>query len=50
MSAKRSVNYQNENTDLCIFYELQNPLQSGSYILEIYAEGFLIGSSSFALR
>ncbi|MBM78473.1 MAG: hypothetical protein CL846_08320 [Crocinitomicaceae bacterium] len=50
MSAKRSVNYQNENTDLCIFYELQNPLQSGSYILEIYAEGFLIGSTSFALR
>ena len=50
MSAKRSVNYQNKNTDLCIFYELQNILDANSYKLEVYAEGFLIGSTSFALQ
>lgn len=50
MSAKRSVNYQNKNTDLCIFYELQSTLEPNSYKIEIYAEGFLIGATSFALQ
>jgi hypothetical protein len=50
MSAKRSVNYQNKNTDLCIFYELQSVLEPNSYKIEIYAEGFLIGATSFALQ
>lgn len=50
MSAKRSVNYQNKNTDLCIFYEIQSILEPNSYKIEIYAEGFLIGATSFALQ
>ena len=50
MSAKRMINYQNKNTNLCVFYETQSVLIPGSYVLEIYAEGFLIGSTSFALR
>ena len=24
MSSKRTINYQNENTDLCIYYEIDN--------------------------
>ena len=50
MSSKRTINYQNQNTDLCIFYELENSIPAGNYIVEVYAEGFLIGETSIALR
>tara|TARA_B100000513_G_scaffold187411_2_gene109831 strand:+ start:704 stop:1666 length:963 start_codon:yes stop_codon:yes gene_type:complete len=50
MSSKRTINYQNQNTDLCIFYEIENNIPAGNYIVEVYAEGFLIGETSIALR
>ena len=50
MSSKRTINYQNKNTDLCIFYEIENSIPAGNYIVEVYAEGFLIGETSIALR
>ena len=50
MSSKRTINYQNQNTDLCIFYEIENSISAGNYIVEVYAEGFLIGETSIALR
>ena len=50
MSSKRTINYQNQNTDLCIFYEIENSIPAGNYIVEVYAEGFLIGETSLALR
>ena len=50
MSSKRTINYQNQNTDLCIFYEIENSISAGNYIIEVYAEGFLIGETSIALR
>ncbi|MBF37044.1 MAG: hypothetical protein CL838_07715 [Crocinitomicaceae bacterium] len=50
MSSKRTINYQNQNTDLCIFYEIENSIPAGNYIVEVYAEGFLIGETSIALR
>ena len=40
MSSKRTINYQNENTDLCIYYEIDNPIEAGNYKIEIFAEGF----------
>jgi len=49
-SVKRQVNYQNQNMDLCIYYEFENELEEGTYIVEIYAEGHKIGKSSFALK
>lgn len=50
-SVSRTVDYQGENVDLCIFYEKQvDRLSSGTYIVEIYTEGVLIGKSSFALK
>ena len=49
-SVKRKVNYQNKNMDLCIYYEVETALEVGSYIVEIYAEGYQIGKSSFALK
>ena len=50
MSSKRTINYQNQNTDLCIFYEIENSIPPGNYSVEVYAEGFLIGETSIALR
>ena len=50
MSSKRTINYQNQNTDLCIFYEIENSIAAGNYSVEVYAEGFLIGETSIALR
>ena len=50
MSSKRTINYQNQNTDLCIFYEIENSIPAGNYSIEVYAEGFLIGETSIALR
>ncbi len=50
MSSKRVINYQNQNTDMCIFYELQNDIFPGNYKIEIYNSGYLIGESSFSLR
>ena len=49
-SVKRKVNYQNKNMDLCIYYEVETALEVGTYIVEIYAEGYQIGKSSFALK
>ena len=50
MSSKRVINYQNQNTDMCIFYELTSEVNPGNYMIEIYNEGYLIGESSFSLR
>ena len=50
MSSKRTINYQNQDTDLCIFYEIENSIHAGNYSVEVYAEGFLIGETSIALR
>ena len=50
MSSKRTINYQNENTDLCIYYEIEKPIEAGNYKIEVFAEGFLIGETSLGLR
>jgi hypothetical protein len=49
-SDKKSVNYQNQAVDLCIFYELTGEIESGNYIAEIYCEGVKIGSDPFVLK
>ncbi|MAP01564.1 MAG: hypothetical protein CMD01_01940 [Flavobacteriales bacterium] len=50
ISAKREINYQNQNTDVCVFYEIENPLTAGKYSVEVYAENEKIGVTSFALK
>ncbi len=46
----RKVNYQNTNMDVCIYYELENVIEAGNYIVEIYCEGSKIGKTTFALK
>jgi len=50
MSSNRTINYQNQSTDVCIYYDLLTEILAGEYSVELYSEGFLIGKSSFSLR
>ena len=49
-SDKKTVNYQNTQVDLCIFYKLTSTLEKGNYIAQIYCEGTMIGSDTFVLK
>lgn len=49
-SVKRQINYQNQNVDLCIYFEVEGDIVSGTYTTEIYAEGSKIGKTTFALK
>ena len=49
LSSKRTINYQNESMDICIYHEIVGALIAGNFKVEIYNDGFLIGESSFAL-
>lgn len=50
-SISRTIDYQNKNIDLCIFYEKQvDRLPDGNYKVEIYSENVLVGTSGFALK
>jgi len=50
ISAKREINYQNENTDVCVYYEVEDAINPGNYEVEIYADNNKIGITSFALK
>jgi hypothetical protein len=49
-SVKRQINYQNENVDLCIYFEVEGEIEEGTYTTQIFAEGTKIGSTTFALK
>ena len=49
-SVKRKINYQNENVDLCIYFEVEGKIEPGTYTTQIYTEGAEIGSTTFALK
>ena len=50
-SDKKTINYQNQSTDVCIFYRLAGEeLDKGNYTAQIYADGVMIGSDNFVLK
>ena len=49
-SIKRVVNYQKDNMDLCIFYDVDSEIPTGDYIVKIYCEQKEIASTSFSLK
>lgn len=49
-SASREVDYQNQDVELCIFYDSSGELVPGLYEVTLYTDGHLIGTSSFELR
>ena len=49
-SAKRQLEYENKDIDMCIFWDKNADLIAGSYTIVLFSEGFEIGSSSFTLK
>ena len=49
-SDKKSINYQNQATDVCVFYKLTKEITKGNYIAELWCEGVRIGLNKFVLK
>ncbi len=49
-SARREVDYQNQDVDLCIFYDNNGELVKGKYEVSVYLDGFLVGAGDFMLK
>ncbi len=49
-TATREVSYENVDVDLCIYWQNDGQLVPGNYNLNLYSDGYKIGSSTFALK
>ena len=49
-SDKKTINYQNQTTDVCVFYKLVDEVDKGNYTAQIYCDGVMIGSDNFVLK
>ncbi|MGB6036071.1 MAG: hypothetical protein WBG42_07370 [Cryomorphaceae bacterium] len=51
-SVKRTFDYANESTDVCVFYNVPEGTEilEGNYIVEMYEGGALIGKADFDLK
>lgn len=49
-SAKRQLEYENKDIDMCIFWDKNADLIAGNYTIVLYAENYEIGSSTFTLK
>ena len=49
-SAKKNIAYTGENTDVCIYYNIDTTLEKGTYHIGIFGDGNLIGTTAFSLN
>jgi hypothetical protein len=49
-SAKREVDYEGKNTDICIFWSNKQELPAGIYSVDIFTDGKQVGTSTFTLK
>jgi hypothetical protein len=49
-SAKRELEYENADIDMCIYWDKKEDLVAGTYFVKLYAEGYEIGSGSLTLK
>ena len=49
-SAKRQIEYENKDIDVCIFWDNNNQLTLGEYTIDLFTEGNLIGSTKFSMK
>lgn len=49
-SARRDIDYQNQDIDMCIYWNNDGTLISGVYTVDIYCDGRRIGNATFALK
>jgi hypothetical protein len=49
-SAKRQLEYENKDIDMCIFWDKNADLIAGNYTAILYGENYEIGSATFTLK
>ncbi len=49
-SAKRQVEYENKDVDMCIYWDNNDELIGGTYTVDIFSSGNLIGTTQFVLE
>ena len=49
-SAKRQVEYDNKDIDVCIFWDNNKQLILGEYTIDIFTDGSLIGTTKYTIR
>lgn len=49
-SAKRELDYQNQDIDMCIYWNNDGTLIAGVYTVDAYCDGRKIGTATFALK
>jgi len=49
-SARRPIEYEGEDIPVVIYWDVEEYLHPGSYHAEVFADGYMIGSTTFALK
>jgi hypothetical protein len=49
-SARRPIEYEGEDIAVSIYWDVEEYLHPGNYRVELFADGYLIGSATFALK
>lgn len=49
-SVVRPIDYQNEDTDVCVYYTAQGELKKGNYKIYVYESNYLIGQTDLSLK
>ena len=49
-SAKRKIQYDNRDIEVCVFWTKDHEISTGIYKVEVYERGKLIGNTSFELK
>ena len=49
-SAKRQVEYENKDVDLCIYWDNNKQLEMATYTIDIFTDSHLIGTTSFTVK
>lgn len=50
ISVSREIDYQNQDTDVCVYYTAQGELKKGNYKIYIYESNNLIGQTDLVLK
>lgn len=49
-SAKREIDYQGKDIDMCIYWTDNGQLVPGVYVVDVFSDGKVIGTSTFAFK
>ena len=49
-SSKKEISYENEELDVCFFYDITNTLSPGIFKIEVYAEDYDLGVAELDLK